>query len=115
MGSSLQEMLYFLVPLGLIFYFLILKPQKKQKTEKILTMKNLKVGDKVIIYSGLHGTVAKVPEDEDSFSMEISDKVLVVVEKEAIFKNLSQLDRVSKEKAKVEAEKKAAKDQKKIK
>ncbi len=111
--GSLQEILYFLVPLGLIFYFLILKPQKKQKTEKILTMKNLKVGDKVIIYSGLHGTVSKVPEDDDSFSMDISDKVIVIVEKEAIFKNLSQLERVSKEQAKIEANKKAAKEAKK--
>jgi preprotein translocase subunit YajC len=98
-----------MVPLGLIFYFLILRPQKKQKTEKILTMKNLKVGDKVIIYSGLHGVVSKVPEDEDSFSMEIADKVVVIVEKEAIFKNVSQLDRVAKEQAKIEAEKKAKK------
>ena len=109
-GSSLQELLYFLVPLGLIFYFLILRPQKKQKTEKILTMKNLQVGDKVLIYSGLHGVVSKVPEDEDSFSMEIADKVVVIVEKEAIFKNLSQLDRVAKEQAKIEAEKKAKKN-----
>jgi preprotein translocase subunit YajC len=99
-----------MVPLGLIFYFLILRPQKKQKTEKILTMKNLKVGDKVIIYSGLHGVVSKVPEDEDSFSMEIADKVVVIVEKEAIFKNVSQLDRVAKEQAKIEAEKKAKKN-----
>ncbi|KAF0091322.1 MAG: preprotein translocase subunit YajC [Fusobacteria bacterium] len=109
-SSSLQEILYFMVPLGLIFYFLILRPQKKQKTEKILTMKNLKVGDKVIIYSGLHGVVSKVPEDDDSFSMEISDKVVVIVEKEAIFKNISQLDRVAKEQAKIEAEKKAKKN-----
>lgn len=109
-SSSLQDILYFMVPLGLIFYFLILRPQKKQKTEKILTMKNLKVGDKVIIYSGLHGVVSKVPEDEDTFSMEIADKVVVVVEKEAIFKNISQLDRVAKEQAKIEAEKKAKKN-----
>lgn len=110
MNSSIQEMLTFLVPLGLIFYFLILRPQKKQKTEKILTMKNLKVGDKVIIYSGLHGVVSKVPEDDDSFSMEVSDKVVVIVEKEAIFKNLSQMDRVAKEQAKIQAEKKAKKN-----
>lgn len=115
MSAELQQMLMFLLPLILIFYFLILKPQKKQKTEKILIMKNLHAGDKIIIYSGLHGVVTKVPEDGDTFTMDIADKVNVVVEKEAVYKNLSQLARAVKEREKAEAEKKAKRDEKKSK
>ena len=107
--TELQSMLTFIVPLILIFYFLILKPQKKQKTEKILLMKYLSVGDDIIIYSGLHGKVTKVPEDGDSFTMEISSGVNVVVEKEAVYRNVSQLAREAKAKEKEDAEKKAAK------
>ena len=44
-----MDSLYILLPLILIFYFLILRPQKKQKNEKILMMKNLNPGDKIII------------------------------------------------------------------
>ena len=112
MTGTVYELLVFFLPLVLIFYFLILKPQKKQKNEKILIMKNLTVGDKIIIYSGLHGTVTKVPEDSDTFTMEVAPGVAVIVEKEAVYKNISQLDRAAKERAQEEAEKKARKEEK---
>lgn len=108
-----MDSLYILLPLILVFYFLILRPQKKQKNEKILLMKNLLPGDRIIIYSGLHGTVSKVPEDGDTFTMDVASGVTVTVEKEAVYKNLSQLERTAKEQEKAKAEKEAAKQAKK--
>ena len=108
-----MDSLYILLPLILIFYFLILRPQKKQKNEKILMMKNLNPGDKIIIYSGLHGTVTRVPEEGDTFTMEVSSGVVVTVEKEAVYKNLTQLERTAKEQEKIKAEEEAAKQAKK--
>ena len=108
-----MDSLYILLPLILVFYFLILRPQKKQKNEKILLMKNLLPGDRIIIYSGIHGTVSKVPEDGDTFTMDVASGVTVTVEKEAVYKNLTQLERTAKEQEKAKAEKEAAKQPKK--
>ena len=106
MDQGITQMLLLILPLVAIFYFLILRPQKKQKNEKILLLKNLQKGDKIITYSGIHGEVTKVPEDSSTITVKISDTVEFVMEKEAIFKNLSNEQRIAKQK---ELEKEAKK------
>lgn len=106
MDQGITQMLLLILPLVAIFYFLILRPQKKQKNEKILLLKNLQKGDKIITYSGIHGEVTKVPEDNSTITVKISDTVEFVMEKEAIFKNLTNEQRIAKQK---ELEKEAKK------
>ena len=106
MDQGITQMLLLIFPLVAIFYFLILRPQKKQKNEKILLLKNLQIGDNIITYSGIHGEVTKVPKDSSTITVRISDTVEFVMEKEAIFKNLSNEQRIAKQK---ELEKKAKK------
>ena len=106
MDQGITQMLLLILPLVAIFYFLILRPQKKQKNEKILLLKNLQKGDKIITYSGIHGEVTKVPEESTTITVKISDTVEFVMEKEAIFKNLSNEQRIAKQK---ELEKEAKK------
>ncbi|MCO6148819.1 preprotein translocase subunit YajC [Flavobacterium sp. NRK1] len=46
-----------------VVYFLMLRPQqKKQKLEKEFEA-NLKVGDKIITKSGIHGRIAELAQD----------------------------------------------------
>ena len=46
-----------------VVYFLMLRPQqKRQKLEKEFEQ-NLKVGDKIITKSGIHGRIAEIAED----------------------------------------------------
>jgi preprotein translocase subunit YajC len=46
-----------------VLYFLMIRPQqKKQKQEKEFE-KTLKVGDKIITKSGIHGRIAELTED----------------------------------------------------
>jgi preprotein translocase subunit YajC len=61
-----MEQLMKFAPMILIFvvvYFLMLRPQqKKQKLEKEFEL-NLKVGDKIITKSGIHGRIAEIAND----------------------------------------------------
>ena len=46
----------------LVFYFMIIRPQsQRRKAEKLFT-ESLKVGDRVITTSGIHGKVAQINE-----------------------------------------------------
>lgn len=46
-----------------VIYFLMIRPQqKRQKLEKEFE-RNLKVGDRIITKSGLHGKIAELTED----------------------------------------------------
>ena len=72
-----------------VFYFLMIRPQQKRaKTEKEFES-NLKVGDKIITKSGIHGRIAELAEgtivietmsgklkmERSAISMEMSSKL----------------------------------------
>jgi preprotein translocase subunit YajC len=78
-----------------VFYFLMIRPQQKRaKTEKEFE-NSLKVGDKIITKSGIHGKIAELSEttivietmsgklkmERSAISMEMSSKLNAVVAK----------------------------------
>ena len=76
-----------LVPFALIlaiFYFIILLParRKQQKVQEFLS--NLKVNDKVITTSGIHGLITKL--DDQTVQLEVADspRVRIKVSRAAI-------------------------------
>lgn len=61
-GALLSQLLIF-VPIIAIFYFLLIRPQKK-KEKKVAEMRNnLQVGDEVITIGGVIGRVVSLKED----------------------------------------------------
>lgn len=56
-------MVIFLVVLFAITYFLMIRPRQKQQKEQEQMMKELKVGDKVIIAGGIYGQIERLGED----------------------------------------------------
>ena len=59
--GQLNQFLPFILMFVVIYFFMIRPQQKKMKQEKEFE-NNLKVGDKVITKSGLHGKVAELAE-----------------------------------------------------
>ena len=55
-GSGLATLLPFLL-IGVIFYFLIIRPQSKQKKQHDTMLAELKKGDKILTRGGLYGKV----------------------------------------------------------
>ena len=60
--SGLTQILFMYVPIVLIFYFLIIRPQRQQQKKIKEMLANLKKNDEVITTSGIHGTVVIVKE-----------------------------------------------------
>ncbi len=46
-----------------IFYFLVIKPQKKKEKEIKAMRDSLRVGDEIISIGGIHGKIIKVKDD----------------------------------------------------
>ncbi len=49
--------------IGLIFYFLLIRPQQKQRREHDALIKGIERGDQVVTTGGLHGKVTGVTDD----------------------------------------------------
>jgi len=74
-----------LVPLILIFavfYFLLIRPQKKQEKEHKNMLSALKKNDEVVTSSGIHGTIVNIKDK--TLILRIDDNVKVEMEKNCI-------------------------------
>ena len=80
-GQMIQMIGMFAI-LGVMFYFLLIRPQQKQKKEQENLMKNIKSGDKVLMSSGIYGIIANVKEK--TFVVKIADNVKIEVLKSAV-------------------------------
>lgn len=61
-----------IVLMAAIFYFLIIRPQSKRRKEEKEFTEALKVGDKVIMSSGIHGKVSQINTDKGTVQVETS-------------------------------------------
>jgi len=71
------------VCVGVIFYFLIIRPQNKRQNELKSLISTLKTGDKVVTNGGIHGIIANVKEGT-TLILKIADNVKVEIDKSAI-------------------------------
>jgi preprotein translocase subunit YajC len=65
-GSSTSSTIYMIVFLVLIFamfYFLMIRPQRKRQKEHQRMMEELRKGDRVVTAGGIYGVVENVSED----------------------------------------------------
>lgn len=68
--------------IGVIFYFLLIRPQRKQQKELKDRQDALKPGDKVVSAGGIYGVITKV--EQDAVRMEIAPSVTIKIAKTSI-------------------------------
>jgi preprotein translocase, YajC subunit len=82
-SPGLESMLVPMICIGVIFYFLIIRPQSKRQKELAAMVSALKTGDKVVTSGGIHGIIANVKEG-NTLILKIADNVKIEVDKSAI-------------------------------
>ena len=79
-----MEMIIMLAVFGLIFYFMIYRPQaKRAKTHRDL-MSSLAKGDEVLTSGGLVGKIAKVSTDSDYIVLALNDQTQVTIKRDFV-------------------------------
>ncbi|HHY15158.1 MAG TPA: preprotein translocase subunit YajC [Firmicutes bacterium] len=64
--SGAQGLIGLIMPflvVGLLFYFMIWRPQQKQQKERRAMLDALKKGDKIVTIGGIHGELVSLKED----------------------------------------------------
>ena len=62
-AGSIWPMIIFLVVIFALFYFVMIRPQKKRQKDHQSMMQELQRGDKVMTSGGIYGTIDTVNED----------------------------------------------------
>lgn len=80
-GSGLSMLVPFIC-IGVIFYFLIIRPQSKKQKDHELLIKSVETGDKVVTTGGIHGLISNIKDT--TLILKIADNVKIEIDKNAI-------------------------------
>lgn len=94
----------------LIFYFLIIRPQKKRDKEAKAMIDAMKKGDRVVTIGGIHGTIVAVREQ--TVVVKVDDSARIEFSKSAI-SSVSSKDKAVNVKKEEKTEKKEVKEEEK--
>ncbi len=78
------SMLIMLAVFGLVFYFMIYRPQAKRVKEHKSLMAELSKGDEVLTQGGIVGKIVKVSDEKDFIVVSIAEGTEVTVQKGAV-------------------------------
>jgi preprotein translocase subunit YajC len=81
-GSQLMPTLIMFGAMFAIFYFLMIRPQQKQRQERDRMLAAIKRGDKVVTTSGMFGTVTNLTDK--TVTLRVADQVKLEFERAAI-------------------------------
>jgi preprotein translocase subunit YajC len=89
-GGLFNNPLVMLLPIFVLFYFLMIRPMRKQEQQRQSLIGQTKKGDKIITNAGIIGTVAAISDTEDEVTVKVDDNVRLKMIKSSIARNLTQ-------------------------
>jgi preprotein translocase subunit YajC len=81
-GGGILSVLPLMIGMFAIMYFLIIRPQQKQRRERETLLQAIKKGDRVVTTSGLFGTVVGL--SDQTVTLKVADQVKLDFERSAI-------------------------------
>ena len=73
-GAGMGQLAPFII-IGVLFYFMLIRPQQRQRREQQAMLSAVKTGDKVMTVGGIFGMVTNVKDD--TVTVKIADNVKI--------------------------------------
>ncbi len=89
-GGLFDSPIWLLLLFGLIFYFLLIRPQGREKKRRQQMLGGLKKNDRVVTIGGIIGTVTSVRDDEVTLKVDESSNTKITFSRSAIQRVLSE-------------------------
>ena len=91
-GNPLTLLLPFLL-LGGLFYFMILRPQRRRSREQQALINSVEEGDEILIAgAGIYGTVTAIDDEEGTVEVEVAPGVTLKMLRAGIARRVSTED-----------------------
>jgi preprotein translocase subunit YajC len=81
-GGGIMSVLPLMIGMFAIMYFLIIRPQQKQRKDREALLAAVKKGDRVVTSSGIYGTVVGL--SEHTVTLKVAEQVKLEFERSAI-------------------------------
>jgi preprotein translocase subunit YajC len=74
--------------LGVVFYFLLIRPQRRQQAQQRDLANNIDPGDEIVTHGGIYGTVTEVDDDEGTILLEVAPGIELRMLKGAVARRI---------------------------
>lgn len=72
-GFGWVSILTIWVPIGLLFYFLLIRPQRREQSRRQTMLAAIKKNDRVVTVGGIHGVVTNVHREADEVTIKVDE------------------------------------------
>jgi preprotein translocase subunit YajC len=79
-----MSQMWIFVPMLLLLWFLMIRPQQKQEKAHKAMVAALKKGDKVVTNSGMHGTVVRLTDDTVVLKLDQEGRLKITFDRNAV-------------------------------
>lgn len=71
--SPMQTILVFWVPIGFLFWFLLIRPQQQERRQREAMLAAVKKNDRVVTVGGIYGLVTSVDREKDEITIKVDE------------------------------------------
>lgn len=79
-----------LLLIGVVFYFLLIRPQQKRAKAQRQLVESISAGDRIVTIGGIHGTVQSI--DADTIRLEVAPGTTVTMLRASVARRLVDAD-----------------------
>jgi preprotein translocase subunit YajC len=86
-----------LLLMGVVFYFLLIRPQNQRRRAQMQMQSNIDVGDEVVTTAGIYGTITDIDDDYGIVTIEVAPNTEIRMARAAIAQRLVDDDELEDE------------------
>ncbi len=90
--NNMMNFLTLVIIIFVAFYFLILRPQKKEQAKRKDQLDSLAKGDKIITIGGIYGTVVEINPNTDELVLQVDKNTRLTFIRSAVSKIIKKKD-----------------------
>jgi preprotein translocase subunit YajC len=76
-GFPLQSILMIWVPIGFLFWFLLIRPQQQERKRREAMLAAMKKNDRVVTVGGIYGVITNVHREADEVTIKVDESANV--------------------------------------
>jgi preprotein translocase subunit YajC len=77
-----------LLLMGVVFYFLLIRPQSQRRRAQMQMQSDIEVGDEVVTTAGIYGTITEIDDDFGIVTIEVAPNTDIRMARAAIAQRL---------------------------
>src|SRR3990170_3901195 len=77
-----------LLLMGVVFYFLLIRPQNQRRRAQMQMQSDIEVGDEIVTTAGIYGTITDIDDDFGIVAVEVAPNTTIRMARAAIAQRL---------------------------